>query len=149
MIYQKLSYFCCIDIKTMTQQEKEIWFANYEKQSAERRWFLDYVLNEREMLKYINQKLGGKLTGQSKTTMSLYSRLSSGYTVRVSDHAAIAKRSKTSINIIVSKNRPYIYVNERLVELNWEEAYKDHTVLYDAVIAQVNDELEYLIDWAA
>lgn len=119
------------------------------KRAADRRWFLDYELNPREMMKYINRQMGGKLTGQSKTTMSMYSKLSNGYTVRVSDHAAYAKRSQTNIQIEISQNRAEIYVNGRCVDVDYTQVYTDHTVLYNAVVGVVKDELEYLIDWAS
>jgi len=128
---------------------KEQALAEIMKRAADRRWFLDYELNPREMMKYINRQMGGKLTGQSKTTMSMYSKLSNGYTVRVSDHAAYAKRSQTNIQIEISQNRAEIYVNGRCVDVDYTQVYTDHTVLYNAVVGVVKDELEYLIDWAS
>jgi hypothetical protein len=56
----------------------------------------------KEALKFINKKLGGKIEGQSKTTCSGYTRLHDGRRVRISDHPAIAGRSKSDIDFVMN-----------------------------------------------
>ena len=56
----------------------------------------------REALKFINKKLGGKIEGQSSTTCSGYTKLRDGRRVRISDHSAIANRSKSDIEFIMN-----------------------------------------------
>ena len=121
----------------------------FEKKSLMIQDWFDCQFNYREMMKYINRQLGGKLTGESKTTMSLYSSLKSGYRVRVSDHSAFCRRSQSDVYIRLGgrTGAPTISINEIQVDINWNAAMDDAKSLYQAVCDKVVAEIEFLKSW--
>lgn len=125
------------------------YFDQLRQQAAMRQDWFDCQFNYREMMKFINRQLNGKLTGASKTTMSLYSTLKSGYRVRVSDHIAHCQRSKSDIYIIIGgrDGSPTISVNDSAVEIDWNAAMLDAKSLYQAVCDKVVCEIDFLESW--
>jgi hypothetical protein len=120
--------------------------ADFEKKSAMIQEWFDTQFNYREMMKFINRQLGGKLSGESKTTMSLYSTLKSGYRVRVSDHSAFCRRSQSDVYIRLGgrTGAPTISINEMVLDINWSAAMVDVKSLYQSVCDKVVAEIESL-----
>jgi hypothetical protein len=118
----------------------------YSKQAAIRQDWFDCQFNHREMMKFINRQLGGKLSGESKTTMSLYSILKSGLRVRVSDHSAFCRRSQSDVYIIIGgrTGSPSISVNDSKVSIDWASAMANSETLFSAVCDAVISEIEFL-----
>ena len=118
----------------------------YSKQAAIRQDWFDCQFNHREMMKFINRQLGGKLSGESKTTMSLYSTLKSGVRVRVSDHSAFCRRSQSDVYIIIGgrTGAPSISVNDSKVLIDWASAMANPETLFSAVCDAVISEIEFL-----
>jgi hypothetical protein len=79
-----------------------------------RDWFVS-GWDVKAALKTINKAKVGKLEGFSKTTCSGYSLLRDGRRVRISDHEAIAIRSKSDVEFITSYRRGEIYLNGEIV----------------------------------
>lgn len=78
-----------------------------------------------KVLKAILKKFGGKKTGGSKTTDSVYGRLANGLRVRVSTHDVFTARSRSDISVVFDYERETLYVNSEILPLSLETKMKD------------------------